>query len=217
MGYNAINPNAKVFYSGVINRSGGRGGLHSFQTVKDTPGHDGFVHPFKLPSDTIEIGGIPYSVLPDILIKKCGCGGSGGSGGGGGTVTGDMAPVVSAIQQTNIIAGAINGKIPTDLSAKIDDLQTTATAINNKIPASPVLADMSSAVTSIDGKASTIVTTVNDIKANTVDIKNNTAQIGSSGGLSSGDISKLQKQIVTPSDTQVLDETITDLQQKGLL
>jgi len=49
MGYNAANPEATVFYRGVISRSGGRGGFRSCQTVKDPPGTDGFVHPFVLP------------------------------------------------------------------------------------------------------------------------------------------------------------------------
>ena len=67
MGFNAINPDATIFYRGVINRSGGRGGLRSFQTVKDPVGIDSFVAPFKLPE------------TPDLPTIKIGESGTGGA------------------------------------------------------------------------------------------------------------------------------------------
>jgi len=48
MPYNAINPDADVFYRGVISNGGARG-ARGFRTVKAPPGTDDFVHPFKLP------------------------------------------------------------------------------------------------------------------------------------------------------------------------
>jgi len=64
MGYNAINPDATTFHRGVINRSGGRGGLRSFQTVKQPAGTDDFVHDFVLP-ETPD--------LPTVLVRGCTC------------------------------------------------------------------------------------------------------------------------------------------------
>ena len=48
MGFNAINQDADVFYRGVVSNGGARS-ARGFRTVKDPPGTDGFVHPFKLP------------------------------------------------------------------------------------------------------------------------------------------------------------------------
>ena len=96
MGYNAINPDAAVFYRGVINRSGGRGGLRSFQTIKQSVGDD-FVHPFKLP-ETPD--------MPTILIK--------GSGAGGAVGITYTAPTFTiAASQVSMEAGSIANIIVT--------------------------------------------------------------------------------------------------------
>ena len=86
MGYNAINPEAAFFYRGVVNRSGGRRGLRSFQTIKQPAGTDDFVHPFKLP-ETPDLPFVLVNGYPsDVAIDEGGGGttfyGSGTVGGG---------------------------------------------------------------------------------------------------------------------------------------
>jgi hypothetical protein len=83
MGFNATNPGADTFHRGVINRSGGRGGVRAFQTVKDPPGTDGFVYPFTLP---------PTPVIPDVVIRRWV---NEGNGGGVSTKPTYSAPTLS--------------------------------------------------------------------------------------------------------------------------
>ena len=58
MGFNAINPDAAIYFRGVISNGGARS-ARGFRTVKQPPGTYDFIYPFILPSTPD---------LPDILI-----------------------------------------------------------------------------------------------------------------------------------------------------